>query len=512
MTAVDNRHNHRLVCSEELTKNFLKHRHMSEHEKNFSRILQQHKIKPQKIMQIFRKMHGTFKLMNFTKTDLKNLRQSDNQKRIKNTDIDRAVMLMNDLQVRQPRFYYTMRIDEGNTVRSLFWTDAESRLNYALYGDFVSFDTTFSINKYNIPFAPIVGINGNGKSIVFGWALLEDQKATTFKWLLGTFIKVMGGKEPGVIITDQDAAMKKAIAVVHRNCFWHIMRNARENLAPLINEKPELEPVLVKLIYYSLTEDEFEDGWKEMLETYKISENIYLQMMYNSRKIWVLVFLKKVFCPFIKSTGRSEGINSVFMDYVMRKDRIETFLEQYQLFQEDQQCKEYKDRFNSTVLEPKYSTKHPIERHAGKIYNREIYEKFLHQIHLADAYMVKELIKDEKYIVKRIIDYDEQEYYNNSFPIEVDLKANRFDCICCKYDRDGILCCHVLRLFTQIGIYKIPENYIKQRWTKKWKEDALESMKKDKLQQQSNQTNAGTDATLTYAMMTTKSADLCANL
>jgi len=37
--------------------------------------------------------------------------------------------------------------------------------------------------------------------------------------LLGTFIKVMGGKEPGVIITDQDAAMKKAIAVVHRNCF-----------------------------------------------------------------------------------------------------------------------------------------------------------------------------------------------------------------------------------------------------------------------------------------------------
>jgi len=44
-------------------------------------------------------MHGTFKLMNFTKTDLKNLRQSDKQKRIKNTDIDRAVMLMNDLQV-----------------------------------------------------------------------------------------------------------------------------------------------------------------------------------------------------------------------------------------------------------------------------------------------------------------------------------------------------------------------------------------------------------------------------
>ena len=141
--------------------------------------------------------------------------------------------------------------------------------------------------------------------------------------------------------------------------------------------KSELEPVLVKLIYYSLTKEEFEDGWKDMLDTYKVCDNIYLKMMYNSRKMWVPVFLKKVFCPFIKSTGRSEGINSVFKDYIMRKDIIETFLEQYQLFQEDQQCKEYKDRFNSTILEPKYSTKHPIERHARKIYNREIYEKLL---------------------------------------------------------------------------------------------------------------------------------------
>ena len=39
--------------------------------------------------------------------------------------------------------------------------------------------------------------------------------------------------------------------------------------------------------------------------------------------------------------------------------------------------------------------------------------------------MVKELVKDESYIVKRIIDYDEQEYYNNSFPIEVDLKTKK---------------------------------------------------------------------------------------
>ena len=38
--------------------------------------------------------------------------------------------------------------------------------------------------------------------------------------------------------------------------------------------KSELELVLVKLIYYSLTKEEFEDGWKDMLDTYKVCDNI----------------------------------------------------------------------------------------------------------------------------------------------------------------------------------------------------------------------------------------------
>lgn len=43
-------------------------------------------------------------------------------------------------------------------------------------------------------------------------------------------------------------------------------------------------------------------------------------------------------------------------------------------------------------------------------------------------------------------------------------EQNRFECICAKYDKDGILCCHVLRLLTQLGIHKILDAYIKERW------------------------------------------------
>jgi hypothetical protein len=213
---------------------------------------------------------------------------------------------MDDLQIDKPGFQYIMRIDDDNTVRSLFWTDMQAKTDYVLYGDFISFDTTFGTNRYNMTFAPIVGINGHCKTIVFGWTLLENQKSKTFRWLLDTFVKVMGVNKPVIIMTDQDAAMKKVIAelwgstVVHRFCFWHIIRNARENLAQLLKDKEGLAFTLEKLIYTSLTEQEFETGWTTMIEgDADLAKNPYLKAMFDSRKMWVPVFLKKVFCPFI---------------------------------------------------------------------------------------------------------------------------------------------------------------------------------------------------------------------
>jgi hypothetical protein len=73
-----------------------------------------------------------------------------------------------------------MEVDSVAAVRSIFWTDARSRLDHKLYGDIISFDTTYSMNRYNMPFAPIIRINGHGRTIVFGWALLKDEKADTF--------------------------------------------------------------------------------------------------------------------------------------------------------------------------------------------------------------------------------------------------------------------------------------------------------------------------------------------
>ena len=64
-------------------------------------------------------------------------------------------------------------------------------------------------NRYNLPFAPIVGISGHGHTLIFGCAFISDKTTDTFKWLFEAFLESMGGKHPKTIITDQDQAMRR---------------------------------------------------------------------------------------------------------------------------------------------------------------------------------------------------------------------------------------------------------------------------------------------------------------
>ena len=76
-----------------------------------------------------------------------------------------------------------------------------------------------------------------------------------------TFLESMGNKKPKTIFTDQCQAMKNAIRVVlpntcHRQCLWHISKNATENL-PRHYGNPEFKSRFNKILYNCETEIEF---------------------------------------------------------------------------------------------------------------------------------------------------------------------------------------------------------------------------------------------------------------
>ncbi|KAH9657389.1 protein FAR1-RELATED SEQUENCE [Citrus sinensis] len=86
---------------------------------------------------------------------------------------------------------------------------SRSRAAYKYFGDVITFNTTYLTNKYDMPFAPFVGVNHHGQSILLGCILISREDTEPFTWLFEVWLSCMSDSPPLGIITDQDRAMQK---------------------------------------------------------------------------------------------------------------------------------------------------------------------------------------------------------------------------------------------------------------------------------------------------------------
>jgi hypothetical protein len=118
-------------------------------------------------------------------------------------------------------------------------------------------------------------------------------------------------------------------------------------------------------------------------------------------------------------------------------------------------------------------------------------------------------VKDRLYELKRLFYYEKPEYRRDLFTICVDRDRNLFECECGKFEKDGIICCHILRLLTQFDVVQIPLEYIVARWTNVFREEGLLKQKEECFQVNSSNTS---DTALRYAMLMSTINDVCADI
>ncbi|XP_042950039.1 protein FAR-RED IMPAIRED RESPONSE 1-like [Carya illinoinensis] len=185
------------------------------------------------------------------------------------------------MQYKNPAFFALMDLDDDGRLKNVFWADPRSRAAYQYFGDVVTFDTTYLTNIYGMPFAPFVGVNHHGQSILLGVGLISSEDTETFVWLFQTWLQCMDGIAPKVIITDQDRAMKNAIVIVflntqHRFCLWHILKKVPEKLSSYASYKIGMKNLLMKCVYDRQSVEEFETAWAQLIIMYNLYENAWL--------------------------------------------------------------------------------------------------------------------------------------------------------------------------------------------------------------------------------------------
>ncbi|GKE48993.1 C2 calcium-dependent membrane-targeting protein, partial [Tanacetum coccineum] len=126
-----------------------------------------------------------------------------------------AQMLITKMENRKkfvPNFMFQYKVENCELV-TMFWADEVDKCNYKELGDIISFDATFRTNKYDMVFVPFTGIDNHRKCVTIGSRLLLREDTKAYTWLLMSFMTAHE-KQPTMIVTDQDGAMKLAIEEV----------------------------------------------------------------------------------------------------------------------------------------------------------------------------------------------------------------------------------------------------------------------------------------------------------
>ncbi|KAL4592423.1 hypothetical protein LXL04_005417 [Taraxacum kok-saghyz] len=378
------------------------------------------------------------------------------------------------MQRRSSNFFYVIDMDDEGRLRNVFWADARSRAAYDSFGDVVSFDSTYLTNKYNMPFAPFVGVNHHGQSILFGCGLLSREDTETYVWLFKSWLECMNGRAPKSIITDQCRSMQGAVAQVfpeshHRLCLWHIMKKIPEKLSGLAEYKA-IKRTLKTLVYESIDTEEFEDGWCKLIENYGLQKNDWLCSLFDDRRRWVPVYVKVNFWAGMSTTQRSESMNSFFDAYVNSKTSLRQFVEQYDNALKSKIEKETKADFESLNSSYKLITGFYFERQFHESYTNAIFKLFQDELRgmlFCNSSLVK--VDGARYVF-HVADIVATKYGDCRkrvvYCVTYDETVCDIQCSCHLFEFRGIICRHIVKILIEKNVKEIHPRYILSRWRK----------------------------------------------
>ncbi|XP_023754701.1 protein FAR-RED IMPAIRED RESPONSE 1-like [Lactuca sativa] len=238
-------------------------------------------------------------------------------------------------------------------------------------------------------------MNNHKRRVTFGVSLLSREDTDSYIWLLKSFLKAFG-KQPLLVLSDQDPTMKKAIETVfpqliHRLYMWHITSKLplkifmQFNFSLNIVNIPKFRKKFNLLIWNSRLEvDEFEVGWKSLMNEYKLTDNKWLDDMHGLRRFWIPTFFKHVpLSGLMRTTSRSESENSAFHQNTHYCSTIVHFMISFEASMEKYRFTQSSFDFSTKDKHSMMRTPFKIERNASLLYTRTVYRQVQNEMYLS---------------------------------------------------------------------------------------------------------------------------------
>ncbi|KAJ3683519.1 hypothetical protein LUZ60_013746 [Juncus effusus] len=401
---------------------------------------------------------------------------TDRMKELEKGDVQFLLEFLKCKKLEDPSFYYAVQLDDDEKVTNVFWTDSKSILDYSYFGDVVLFDTSYRFNNCNnnnkneLSMVTFLGINYHKQVVMFGTALLLDETTETFVWLFNTFLEGICAKKPKTIFTDNWAPIERAVGLIfpetnHRLCLWHIIQNASVNIPNLYSSEPEFRIEFKNYIFEKFgTEADFHQGWVDLNNRYRnvLGTNLWIQELYSVREKWGLIYQNGIFCASMTTLNWYDNLKGFFRKYFNRKLPLLKFLGQLQKSLIKLREKELYEDHKSRQTKPVLLVETPMLIQASNSYTRTIYNEF------------EEEFKNQLLCLCEPISINGPSYlFRVSLPgktlfgiVQLNPSNLEINCSCKKFETNGILCMHALKVLGQNNVLHLPSQYILKRWIK----------------------------------------------
>ncbi|KAL3849716.1 hypothetical protein ACJIZ3_011598 [Penstemon smallii] len=397
----------------------------------------------------------------FSEIDVRNLLQSFRNVEPDNDPID-LLKMCKEKKDRDPNFKYDYKTGANNRLEHIAWTYASSVKMYETFGDVVVFDTTHRLDTYDMILGIWIGVDNHGTYCFFGCMLLRDENMHSFSWGLKAFLDFMNGKAPGTILTDQNTWLKEALSkempdAKHAFSIWHIISKFSDWFSVVLGFQYDNWKAEFHKLYNLNSVEEFEIGWREMIDTYGLHGNKHIVSLYALRTYWALPFLRSHFFAGMSVSFQAELIDSFIQRFLSVQSELDNFVEQVS------SVLDARDQFGAKLRiqqkGPKVSLKtgSPIESHAATILTPYAFCKLQEELVLAPQFATM-LVDGSYFIVRHHTEVD------NGCKVSWVPHDEFISCSCRNFEFSGILCRHILRVLSTNNCFHIPEQYLPLRW------------------------------------------------
>ncbi|KAK6163035.1 hypothetical protein DH2020_002876 [Rehmannia glutinosa] len=295
-------------------------------------------------------------------------------------------------------------VDQDEQLTRLFWANQTAIMNYAAFGDVISFDVTYNTNRYKMVFAPFTGVDNHRMCVTFAAGLILKEDEESYTWLFRRFLDVVA-KEPYYIVTDQDPAMKNAIKSV--------FKTAKHRL-----------------------------------------------FMYDIRQSCIPAYFRDVpMSGLLKTTLLSESTNSWFGNFTNPQSNLVEFVMHFESAMESQRHSSDKLNNQCQTSLPDCQTPLKIEKHAFLVYTHAIFYEVSKEIKEACYHCSVIQINDNTNEISYTIKEESGVFQVTKCKIDASAK-----CSCKLFEQMRLLCRHIFVIFKDCD--EIPAPYLEARWMK----------------------------------------------